>query len=425
MSSKKLFQDKTFFYYYWTQFFGALNDNIFKNALVVLIAFRGVTLFGLNKSLLVPLCGAIFILPFLLFSPISGQLSEKYEKSTIIRFVKIFEIGIMLLASLGFYLESYGLLLLVLFLMGTHSTIFGPIKFSILPDIVTQDHLLAANAYVESGTFVAILFGTILGGYFSSFTHAELYISLLVLVVAILGYFSSLKITSIPIAAPRLKIRYNPVPEIKEMYQIITEKKSVYYTLIGISWFWFFGAAILSVLPVYCQEDLKVGETVLTLFLAAFTLGIGIGSILCEKISKHRVNTLFIPISGAMMSLFLMDLSLIRPLIEITAEVQLDIPGFFSTISSYRLIIDFFLMSVSGGVFIVPLYTMMQERSPAHVRSRVVAANNIMNAIFMIIASVLIMIFYKIKLSHSVIYSILALMNLGVSGLAYIVRNKH
>lgn len=421
MSSHNLFKNTKFFYYFWTQLLGALNDNIYKNALVVLIAFKGIEAFGLGKSLLVTLSGALFILPFFLFSPIAGQLCEKYEKSLIIRWTKILEIVVMLMGALGYYLDNYELLLVVLFLMGAQSALFGPVKYSILPEIVSSEQLMKANAYVESATFVAILIGTMWGGYLASLGSAYLAISISVVVIAVLGYLTSVKIPSLPLAAPRLKLQYNPLPEMIDLFKISIDKKVVFYSLLGISWFWFFGAAILSVLPVYCQEYLGVNETVLTFFLAAFTLGIGVGSILCEKLSRHKVNVHLISSSALLMSIFLADLSRIRPDWDF-ANGLLDATAFFSHAVGYRSIIDIFLMSVAGGMFIVPLYTLMQEKSAANVRSRVVAANNILNSLFMVISALIIMFLYKQGLSHSMIFLVVAILNLFIAYLAYTLR---
>jgi hypothetical protein len=262
------------------------------------------------------------------------------------------------------------------------------------------------------GTFLAILIGTILGGLLVGLPAAEKFVSGALMLFALLGALTSLFVKRVRIAAPSLVISYNPVPNFKMLWNIIRERRDIYYAILAISWFWFFGAAVLSVLPVYCKDFLGVDEHVVTLFLAMFTVGIGMGSLLCEKLSFKRVELGLVPIGTLGMTLFLADLFFCRPGWSVLPGQLLGLHAFFRTAEGPRLAVDFFLMSVFGGFFILPLYTLMQERSHSESRSRVIAANNILNAVYMVAASASVMIMNALKLSYPQIFLVMALANL-------------
>ncbi len=432
--SADAFPKQKFWPLFWTQFLGALNDNIFKNTLVVLVTFQGVQLMGMDTPSLVAFAGGIFILPYFLFSPIAGQLADKLEKSRLVRYTKIWELGIMTLAALGFWFESFQLLLAVLFLMGTQSTFFGPVKYSILPDLVHKHQLVKANAYIELGTFVAILLGTIGGGLAAAFSD-HLWVRLAApLVIAALGLWTSLGLRSVPVANPDLRLSANPLPTFKEIHRILRRQKAVFNSVLGISWFWFFGAGVLSILPVYCKDYLQVNEHVVTLLLAMFTLGIGLGSILCEKFSFGRVELGLVPIGSLGLTIFLVDLCFTgsagamagaasagaTPLADGVANGHLRGLGeFLSAPGSFRILFDFFMMSAFGGFFIVPLYALIQERSPAGERSRVIAGNNILNSLFMVASSLMVMGFYAFDLTFPQMFFAFALLNALVAFYIY------
>ena len=420
MSISMIVKDKKFWPLFWTQFLGALNDNFLKNALVVLITFKGVQLFGMGSSSIVALASAIFILPFVVLSPIAGQLSDKYEKSRLVRYTKIMEIMIMVIACLGFYLELYPLLLVVLFLMGTQSTLFGPVKYSIIPELVEEEELIQGNAYVELGTFLAILIGTIAGGLVVSSSSMLLYLCIGLLGFAGFGWLTSTRLPAVPIADPDLQIEYNPIPTIKNMWSLLKENVAVFNSVFAISWFWFVGAGILSLLPVYCKDFLHVNEEVVTAFLAMFTIGIAVGSIICEKLCFSRVEIGLVPIGSLGLSIFLFDIALVTP-VGIAEATDIDLMTFIALSGAKRLLIDFFLMSVFGGIFIVPLYTLLQERSRPEVRSQIIAGNNITNSFFMITASVSLMGFYASELSLPHIFLLFGLMNIIVAVYIYTV----
>lgn len=405
----------------WTQFFGALNDNLFKNALVVLLTFKSVKLWGFETHMIVALSGGIFILPFFFFSAISGQLADKFEKSKLARYVKWLELLIMLIAAVGFYFHYFNLLMICLFLMGLHSTFFGPIKYSIIPELLNEKELVAGNAMVEMGTFLAILIGTIASGIIMSTENGEWYITFAIILVAVVGLLFSIKIPKVSIADPHLNISYNPFPQTWQNIKLATPNKAVFNSILAISWFWFFGAALLSILPVMTKNLLFANAQVVTIFLAVFTIGIALGAFICEKLSFDRVEIGLVPLGSLGMTIFLADLgwalTSCAPLV--TAEQLLSVSEFLSQPGSHRILIDLLLVSVSGGVFTVPLYTLLQERSERKIRSRIIASNNILNAMFMVISSLLLMFLYSVPFTIPQIIFIFALLNLIVAFYIY------
>ncbi|MEZ4872050.1 MAG: MFS transporter [Bdellovibrionales bacterium] len=411
MRLSMIITDKNFASFFWTQFLGAFNDNFFKNALLVLVAYRGVTLLGMNESTIVALAGGVFILPFFLFSPLAGQICDKFQRSKVIRLTKVWEAIIMFIAGLGFYFQSYGMLLIVLFFMGLQSTFFGPAKYSIIPELVEKDDLTEGNAFIELGTFVSILLGTIAGGLATTIEGVDTVIGFGLVGVSIVGYLTSRGVRDVPIGDPDLKIDFNPIPQFVSLFKICSSQLAVWNSVLGISWFWFFGAGILSVLPIYCKNYLGVDQGVATLFLAMFTVGIGLGSIIAEKLSFKRVEIGIVPIGSLGMTLFLIDLFLVEP--NWTPDVQnlMTLSQFVSHDQSWRLLIDFLLMSTFGGMFIVPLYTLVQERADHKYLSRIIAGNNILNALFMVISSLLVMLFYQLNLTTAEIFLAFAMMN--------------
>ena len=419
MSLKMIVSDKKFWPLFWTQFLGALNDNVLKNALVVLVTFKGLSVAGLDSGSIVALAGALFILPFFLFSPIAGQLSDKYQKSKLVRATKIWEVLIMASATLGFYTHNAPLLLGVLFMAGLQAAVFGPVKYSMLPDLVHKEQLVEANAYVELGTFLAILLGTIGGGVLISMPGGEHYLSATLLVLAGLGVVTAYKVPDVEVACPDLKIEKNPFPAIGSMFRLLAESKAIFNSVLGISWFWAFGAAVLSLLPVFCKDFLGVGEHVVTCLLAMFTIGIGVGSIACEKLSFKRVELGLVPIGTVGMTVFLVDLYFLGQGYPAPGGELLGLSEFLALPNSYRLMADFFFMAFFGGFFILPLYTLIQERSKPESRSRIIAGNNVMNAIFMVVSSVVIMGFHALHLTYPQIFLILGIANAVVAVYIY------
>lgn len=381
-----LLKERRFRPFFLTQFLGAFNDNVYKNALVVLLTFQSARYTSMSPGILVNLCAGIFILPFFLFSATAGQIADKYEKSRLIRFTKLLEIAIMVLAGFAFALESLALMLGCLFLMGSQSSLFGPVKYAILPQHLREDELIGGNAVVEAGTFLAILIGTLAGGVLISFDQGIVWVSVAVLLLALLGYLASRGIPLAPAASPGLRINWNPITETWRNFQFTRGNRTVFLSILGVSWFWFYGAVFLSQFPAYAKDVLGGNEHAVILLLAVFSVGIGVGSLLCERMSAGRVEIGLVPFGSIGLSLFALDLWWSSPAPGLFAS-PLPLGEVLAQAATWRVLIDLVGIGVFGGFFIVPLYALIQSRSePAH-RSRTIAGNNILNALFMVIAA--------------------------------------
>jgi hypothetical protein len=404
-----LFKGRKFYPIFWTQFFGAFNDNFLRNALIILVTFRSASVFGLTPSEIVALAGGIFIFPFFLFSALAGQIADKYEKGRVVRIVKISEIAIMVLASYGLVTEHYELLLIVLFLMGLHSTFFGPIKYSILPQHLGEKEIVAGNALVEAGTFIAILLGTIAGGVLITRTDGPLVVSVGLITCALIGFLFSLLIPSAPAVDGDLKVELNPFPPTWQMFGFARKSRTVFLSIIGISWFWLFGAALLSLFAPLCKDVLHADENVVTLFLAIFSVGVATGSILCERLSRKRLELGLVPLGSIGISF--LGIGLYWLCAHADGRAGVTVAEFLSSRYGRFILTDLFLLSVFSGFFIVPLYTLVQARSEARERSRVIAANNVLNAFFMVLSSVALVGLLQLKFSIPEIILILSLLN--------------
>lgn len=406
------FLSRRFFPLFVTQFLGAFNDNLLKNSLVMLITYKLASGQNGDAQLLVTLAAGIFILPFFLFSATAGQVSDKIDRARIARVVKFVEIMIMLGATIGFYLSSVWFLMASLFLMGVHSTFFGPIKFALLPQHLRDDELLLGNAYIEAGTFLAILFGTILGGVLILQESGIPLVSSSLLLVAILGYISSRYIPEASAPEPNLVIKKNIWKETWHMVGFARENKRVFLCIIGISWFWLVGATYLSQLPTYAKDTLHAQPSVVTLFLTIFSLGIGIGSFLCNKLLKGQIKSTYVPVSMLGMTLFGIDLYLASiGSAGKGGESLLSVGEFLSSLSHIRISADLLLISICSGLYIVPLYAIMQHDSNPHHRARIIAANNVVNALFMVAAAIFTLIMLSAGLSISQVFLLIAIAN--------------
>lgn len=389
-SQFSLFRKRRFLPFFATQALGALNDNIFKNALAALLVFQASSMAGLNTNQLVNLSALVFILPFFLFSALFGQFADKFEKSAQIRNIKLFEVAIMALATLGFWLGSVPLLLSVLFLLGFQSTMFGPVKYGILPQVLNPRELVGGNALVETGTFVAILAGTIAGPLLAGVDAPwPFWVSVAGLSVAVAGWLSSLRIPRAPAADPSLKVNWNIATETVRNLRFINENRTVLNSVLGISWFWFFGATVLVQVPSYSQNVLGGDERLMSVLLGLFIVGISAGSLLCERLSGRQVEIGLVPFGAIGLTLFALDLGLASPA---AATRGLTIAGFLGQGANWRIVFDLLMIGVFGGFYIVPLYALVQQRSqPSHL-SRVIAGNNILNALFMVVAALFAMV---------------------------------
>jgi len=408
--SIKLLSTLRFRPFFLTQFAGALNDNLYKTGLTTLIAFQAASVSQEDSNALVNIAAGLFILPFFLFSPIAGQLADKFEKSMLIRRIKLLEIAIMLLGAAAYVFNSIPMLVAVLFFMGTQSALFGPVKYSLLPQALEPGELVGGNAMVEFGTFIAILMGLIVAVYVIGIGNAA--IAAAVLVTACLGYWASRGIPALSPGAPDLQISFNIPRQIVSMMRDAGANQTVFYSVIGISWFWFIGITYITQLPNFVRYELGGDQQVYVLLLAMFSIGIGAGSFLCEKLSGRMVEIGLVPIGSLGLTLFGVDLYFNQGL---SSGGELIGPAAFMAQSfSLRVCVDIIMLGISGGLYIVPLYALIQQRSELRKRSRIIAANNVLNALFMVAASVYGLIVLSAGVSIPVLFLIMALMNAAV-----------
>jgi 1-acyl-sn-glycerol-3-phosphate acyltransferase len=380
-----LLAQRRFAPFFWTQFLGAGNDNLFKFAFTVMVTYQ-LQIGWLTPQMAGLVIGALFILPFLLFSATSGQLTDKYDKTRVIRFVKWLEIGIMLVAGLGFWSANVALLLTCVFLMGLHSTLFGPVKFAYLPQHLNERELTGGNGMVEMGTFVAILLGQVAGGLLVAVPGVGRHLVAFGCVgVAVLGRLVAQAIPASPCADPGLRINWNPVTETWRNLMLARQNIVVFRSLLGISWMWFFGAVFLSLFPAFAKDVLHGNEQVASLLLVVFSIGIGTGSLLCEMLSKRHVEIGLVPLGAIGMSVFAIDLYFAsRGLAPATGYALRE---FIAQPAHWRVMADLALLSLFAGLYSVPMYALIQLRAQPSHRARIIAANNILNALFMIVSA--------------------------------------
>ena len=406
---------RRFLPFFLTQALGALNDNVFKNALMLLLTFSAAQALPWDTNLVMNIAAGLFILPFFIFSAGAGELADKIEKSRLIRAVKLAEIGIMTLAAVAFYFEQYLLLLGILFLMGTQSAFFGPVKYAILPQLVTDKELVGGNALVEMGTFLAILAGTIAAGILAGWDNATLYISITIITLSIIGYLVSRKVPQVEVlnqnSAPW---RFNPVKQTIKAVKIGCETRSIFLSILAISWFWFLGASYLTQFPNFAKQYLGGDSSVVTILLVAFSVGVAVGSLMCERMSGKHVELGIVPIGSIGLTIFGLDLYFASP--QVINESEMALSAFFQQSYAWRVLIDLSLIGVFGGFFIVPLYALMQKRAKAEQRARVIAANNIFNALFMVVSAIAGIIFLSVlEMSIPQYFGCLAILNLLVA----------
>ncbi len=413
MTQFRLLKTRRFLPLFITQFFNAFNDNAFKNAFVVLITYKIAQTIAMEQFYLA-LIGGIFILPFFLFSATAGQVADKFEKTRIIRWIKFFEIVFMIIAVFGFYYQNVGLLMSTLFFLGCHSTFFGPIKYSILPEHLQKYELIGGNGLIEAGTFTAILLGQVLGGGLFGSTNGLFYISVALITVAIVGFISSLFIPQTRRGQPELQISPHIFRETAKIIRIVRQKKIIFVAVIGISWFWFVGATFLTQFPTFTKNTLVGNAHVFTLFLTVFSIGIGVGSLLCNLLLRGRISAFYVPLAILGMSIFILDIYLATHHLTVPNIALLNIQDFLKNSINIRILVDVFLITVCGGLYVVPLYAIMQENSIEAERSRVIAGNNIVNAFFMVISAIYIMIVTALHFSLPQLFLILAVSNLVI-----------
>jgi acyl-[acyl-carrier-protein]-phospholipid O-acyltransferase/long-chain-fatty-acid--[acyl-carrier-protein] ligase len=410
----QLLKTRRFLPLFTTQFLGALNDNLFKNALVILATYRLAEQAGMSPQILATLAAGIFILPFFLFSATAGRMADRFDKSRLIVAIKLCEIAFMGLAAWGFLAGSVPLLLFVLFLMGLHSTFFGPLKYGILPVQLRPEELLGGNGLIEAGTFLAILVGTIVGGFLILSDWGVEAVSILAVAVAVAGTIAGLFVPRAAPADPDLKIHFNIVAETIQLVRESTQRRDLRLAMLGISWFWLVGATFLSQFPVFAKDVLGANEHVVTLFLTAFSIGIGIGSLLCNRLLKGEVSAKYVPLGALAITLFTVDLYFASR----TAMPGPELIGaldYLGRLQNWRILADLVLIAIASGLYIVPLYAILQTRSEESHRSRVIAANNILNAGFMVAAAVATMAMLKLQFSVPDVFLTIGLLNLVVA----------
>jgi len=413
-SQFELFRQRRFMPFFVTQALGAFNDNIFKNGLAALVVFKSSQIAGLNTDQVVNLSAMVFILPFFLFSALFGQFADKFEKSAQIRRIKLFEVLIMLLATLGFWLDYLPLLLGVLFLLGFQSTMFGPIKYGIIPQVLDRRELVGGNALVEMGTFVAILAGTIAGPLLMGVDGDwPMWISGAVLLTAVIGYIASRDIPLAPAVAPDLKVNWNFLAETVRNIAFIKQNRIVLNSVLGISWFWFFGATFLVQIPSFSENVLGGDERLMSTLLAMFIIGISTGSLLCERLSGGQVEIGLVPFGAIGLTLFGIDMYFASPSVP---AAHATLSSFFAMAANWRIVFDLLMIGIFSGFFIVPLYALVQQNTEASHRSRVIAGNNILNAFFMVISAIIAMLLLgRIGFTIPELFLFTAILNLVVT----------
>jgi len=412
--NENLLATRRFLPMFCTQFLGALNDNVFKQALLLVITYGWISQQSGSISTLNNLAALLFILPYFIFSATAGQIADKYERSQLVRYLKLLEIAVMLLATVGFLIGNLWLLMFALFLMGTQSTFFGPIKYAILPEILKPNELMSGNALFQSGTSIAILVGMILGGAVISLSAGNLlWISLTVLAIAVVGYLASRFILKQPIAAPQLQVDWNFFRTSIQTLKYAKNLPLIFLILLGNSWYWFYGATYLTQIPQLTQQNLHASENVVSLLLTLFSVGIGVGSLLCRKIGGTEVNIKMVPIGAVGLTVFAFYLAAALAFVPPQTGELLGLSEVFQQgWSYYHVMLAVTLLGISGGFYIVPLYAMMQAYSPRSHRARVVAANNILNAIFMVSSAIFsIIILSVLQIDLKILFCITAVLS--------------
>jgi acyl-[acyl-carrier-protein]-phospholipid O-acyltransferase/long-chain-fatty-acid--[acyl-carrier-protein] ligase len=388
-TAPNLLKTRRFLPLFVTQFLGAMNDNLMKQALIMMITFGLLQSSDISPQILVTMAAGIFILPFFLFSATAGQIADKFEKSASIQRIKIVEIFIMAIAVAGFYLSNTYFLIAVLFMMGTQSAFFGPLKYGILPSHLKENELIGGNALIEGGTFLAILIGTIAGGLLIVADQGISIVSASLLIVALLGWVASRAIPKADAADPDLKINTNIFQETWRMVARARETRSVFLSIMGISWFWLTGATFLSQFPNFSKILLGGDASVVTLLMVTFSLGIGIGSYWCTRLLKGEVSAKYVPLSALALTGFTLDLYFASRGLHAPTSGLITATDFINSPANWRILFDLTAIAVCGGLYTVPLYAILQNDSDPTTRSRTIAANNILNALFMVVGAII------------------------------------
>jgi len=413
-----LFKSKRFLPFFLTQGLGAFNDNVFKNSLMLILAFSASNHIAINTDVLMNVAAIIFIAPFFLFSGTAGRIADKFPMQKIIRLTKIAEVIIMLLGAMAFYFEAYNALLLILFLMGTQSAFFGPVKYAILPRTLKKDELVGGNALIEMGTFVAILVGTIVGGLLVDLEQSYFWISLSVICFSLLGYIVCLQVPHIAPSNPKLEISLNIFSQTLSSLKISYKHRDVFLSMMAISWFWFIGASYLTQVPNYTKIVLMGNSDVVTFILAVFSISIAMGALICEKLSSKKIELGIVPIGSIGLSIFGIDLFFATP--NYVSTELMGLSDFLSQNGSFRVLMDISFIGFFGGLYSVPLMALVQQRSDDDEKAQTIAALNILNAMFMLVSGISGVLFLGLfKLSIPEYFAIISIMNIVVAIFIY------
>lgn len=411
--------NRPFIAFFGVQFLGAFNDNLFKNALVMLITFR-LSHSAEDTGLLITLAAGLFILPFFIFSALAGQIADHYPKTFLVKKIKLAEVLIMALGAMALLSENLELLFVTLFLMGSQSAFFGPIKYALLPEMLNRSQLIRGNSLFSGSTFIAILAGTIAGGLGVLADNGLYIISASIFMVALIGYLFSLLLPSTQTADTRLQINKNILTSTWQMVAQSRQYPMALLSILAISWFWFIGATLLSQIPALVKYDMHADDNVVVLFLTLFSVGIAVGSAMVSRMMNKRVHLNWHWILLSVMTLFIFltvwSISFVeQSAVEVSRETLSSIP---QVLSDWPVNLSFFFMAglaVTGGIYIVPLYTLLQTYTPFSVRARMVAVNNIVNAFLMVLSAVLLMIGFALSFTLLEMLSVLAVGNMVVA----------
>ncbi len=416
----------SFFSLFICQFLGAFNDNLYKNAMIMFITFK------LSQNIeqtgfLITLAAGLFILPFFLFSSLAGQLADRYPKSMLIQKIKLVEILVMLIGAMALISQQVELLFMTLFLMGTQSAFFGPLKYSVVPELLKDESLMKGNALLSSSTFIAILLGSIIGGVGVLIEGGTEIMAAVVVVVSMLGYLASLGVKSTDVYQPNLVIEKNILKSTWQMIEECRNYKKPFFALLAISWFWFLGATLLSQIPAWVKYDLKADDSVVVTFLSLFSIGIGLGAFWVTRWFKGQVHLKWhgLFLLGISLCFILMDWVVTNYVssLSVSTETLMNIDSFLEVGALNSLLVLLLVLAILGGAYIVPLYTVLQTQTPEPLRARMMAVNNILNALFMVLSSVLIMIGYAHSLSLMAMFLGVAIANGLVASVFYLYRD--
>jgi 1-acyl-sn-glycerol-3-phosphate acyltransferase len=412
----RLLRERRFLPFFFTQAFGAFNDNLLKNVLIILVTYQAARWSTLAPALLTNIAAGLFIAPFVVFSGIAGQLGERYDKTLILKSVKGLEVAIMLVAAIGLLQHRVALLLFAVCMMGVHSTFFAPAKYGLLPQVLDAQELICGNAMLETGTFLAILLGTLVAGLLAGNANTS-WIAASLFLVAVLGFATSLGIPKSAAVAPHQRLDWNPWTSTLDNLRAARESRAVLLSILGMSWFWFFGALLLTQLPLYCHDVLHGDESLVTTTIVMFSVGVGVGSLLCERLSGRQVEIGLVPFGSIGLSLFAVDWVMATPHVDphviLTARALAAMPG------GLRTLFDIAAVGIFGGFFVVPLNALVQQRSRPEALARVIGANSILNAVFMVAAAILAGIGLQRGLSVLELIVLAAVMNAVVAVYIY------